>query len=67
MSSKETKPYKVISEKDEFRVVNQREHTVLTCQGKSSAENYVDLLNKAYVNGYKAGYRKGREIGKNGN
>ena len=61
MNFEEIKPYTLFPEEKEYRVLDSGENTILTCQNKSSAENYVDLLSKAYHRGYKAGYRDAKK------
>ncbi len=44
-----------------FRVLSPDGYTVLECRDRHSADHYLELLNRAYRIGYKAGYRKGRK------
>ena len=52
--------YRVQEQSGAFRVMDSADATVLACKDRVSAHHYVDLLNKAYRAGYKAGYRDGK-------
>ena len=56
----ESPPYAVEQDDGKFAVVSATGMNILQCSDRRSAEHYVDLLNKAYRAGYKAGYRAAR-------
>ena len=56
-------PYRFEELDEVFRVLSPDGYNVLDCHDRHSAEHYVELLNRAYRNGFKAGYRTGKNSG----
>ena len=59
MTVDELIPYAIDAD-DAGRVVDSNGSTVIECQDSLNARHYVELLNRAYRSGFKAGYREGR-------
>ena len=57
MLDNEKEPYRVDSREGRFEVVNEPGRVVMVCNEQGSATEYAVLLNEAYRQGYKAGYR----------
>ena len=60
MSSDETRAYWIDERAQSYRVADAANQTILSCQDKTSAHHYAELLNRAYRAGYKSGYRAGK-------
>ena len=61
MLDNEKEPYRVDSREGQFEVVNEPGRVVMVCSEQGSATEYALLLNEAYRQGYKAGYRHAKE------
>lgn len=61
MSADET-PYTIEETEAGFRVLSPDGYPVLECRDRHSADHYVELLSRAYRNGYKAGYRAAKKV-----
>jgi hypothetical protein len=57
----ESEPYTVQPEAGRFGVVDWEGNVILMCGDLPSAEQYADLMNRAFRRGFKAGFRKGRK------
>ena len=60
----ENSPYQIIEQDDLFMVQDVRgegqANTILALRDRRNAEHYLTLLNKAYMAGYKAGFKEGK-------
>ncbi len=65
MSDDETKPYTLAQRDDRYAVLNSRGESVLESRDRTTIEHYIDLMNRAYFSGYKAGYRAGKDPSRN--
>lgn len=57
----ESQGYHIAQGQGRWSVCSAAGNVVLECADAHSAEHYLELLNKAYRAGYKAGYRHARE------
>ena len=53
-------PYRIELREGRFALVDDTGTGVIICGDRANAEQYLELLNRAYFRGFKAGYRKGR-------
>ncbi len=60
--------YRVYEDDSGFRVVDDSDQTIVTCRDKRSAEHYATILQRAYNQGYRIGFRaaKGSVPGREG-
>jgi hypothetical protein len=61
MLDDEARPYSVLEDGGEFRIVDETGRAAVACRDARNADNYAVLLNEAYRRGYHAGYRRARE------
>jgi len=59
MNSDQT--YRVSQHDNAFCVIAPSGRTLITSPSAPTAEHYADLLNKAYQNGYKAGFKAAKQ------
>jgi len=57
----ENDPYTVEPDAGRFRVVDWEGNVILACGDSPSAEQYAELMNRAFRRGFKAGFRKARK------
>lgn len=53
--------YQKQEEDGRYQICDQEENVILTCGDAASAEHYLELLNRAYRRGFKAGLAKNRK------
>ena len=61
MSDVEPEPFRVNARDGRFEVLDRSNRVMMVCGDEGSATNYVDLLNQAYRQGYKSGYREAKK------
>ena len=60
MPEETEKQFDVRQQSRRFEVIDSSAKVIMACQDEGSATHYAVLLNEAYQQGYKAGYRDGR-------
>ena len=53
--------YSILQQNNAYCVTDPTGRTLITCPSAPTAEHYADLLNKAYQNGYRAGYKAAKQ------
>jgi hypothetical protein len=61
MPDVEPEPYRVNAREGRFEVLDRSNRVMMVCHDEGSATNYADLLNQAYRQGYKSGYREAKK------